>query len=219
MRWLERLIGWRAPRPDMLGEARAASEAGDYATALSLWEPLAHAGVARAQNNIGVCFSNGLGVEHDLILAFKWLSLAAAGGDPLGQRNLATAYLNGLGVARDGARAAELYRAAAEQGDAPAQDLLSWMLLEGDVIETDVEEACHWALAAADNGVAAAMTRLGMLYHGAIGVDAIRPSRRPGGDALPNWVTPTHRQCWARHIISQWCPSRPGGGAGLVAAG
>src|SRR6476469_1010060 len=90
MRWLERLIGWRVPRRDMLAEARAASEAGDHATALSLWEPLAHAGVARAQNNIGVCFSNGLGVERDPILAFKWLSLAAAGGDPLGQRNLAT---------------------------------------------------------------------------------------------------------------------------------
>ena len=116
MRWLERLIGWRAPRRDMLAEARAASEAGDYATALSLWEPLAHAGVARAQNNIGVCFSNGLGVEHDPILAFKWLSLAAAGGDPLGQRNLATAYLNGLGVARDSARAAELYRAGGRAG-------------------------------------------------------------------------------------------------------
>jgi TPR repeat protein len=45
------------------------------------------------------------------------------------------------------------------------------MLLEGDMIETDLEEARCWALAAAENGVAAAMTRLGMLYHGAIGVE------------------------------------------------
>ena len=105
-RWLKRLGVSRESRRDLLAEARAAFEAGEYARALSLWEPLAHAGVARAQNNIGVCFSNGLGVERDPILAVKWLSLAAAGGDPLAQRNLATAYLNGLGVARDGARAA-----------------------------------------------------------------------------------------------------------------
>src|ERR1700674_2931250 len=134
MRWLERLTGSRAPRRDPLAEALAASQAGDYATALALWEPLAQAGVARAQNNIGACFSEGLGVERDPALALRWLSLAADGGDPVGQRNLATAYFKGLGVPSDGARAAELYRAAAEKGDGPAQDMLSWMLLEGDII-------------------------------------------------------------------------------------
>ena len=125
MRWLERLTGSRAPPVNPMDEASAAAKAGDYAAALALWEPLAHAGVARAQNNIGACFSEGLGVERDPALAVKWLSLAAEGGDPVGQRNLATAYFNGLGVVRDGARAAELYRAAAEQGDGLAQDMLS----------------------------------------------------------------------------------------------
>src|SRR5271166_141406 len=126
MRWLERLTGRRRPRPDPLAEARAAADAGDYAAALALWGPLAQAGVARAQNNIGACFLEGLGVDRDPVLAVKWLSLAAAGGDPVGRRNLATAYYKGTGVARDGARAAELYRAAAEQGDGPAQDMLSF---------------------------------------------------------------------------------------------
>ena len=144
VRWLERLITSRAPRHDLLAEARAAFEFGDYARALSLWGPLARTGVARAQNNIGVCFSNGFGVERDPDLAIRWFSIAAEGGDPLGQRNLATAYLNGLGVAKDGTRAAELYRTAAEQGDALAQDWLSWMLLEGDMIEPDLKEAHRW---------------------------------------------------------------------------
>ena len=97
MRWLERLTGSRAPPRDALAEALAASQAGDYATALALWEPLAQAGVARAQNNIGACFSEGLGVARDPALALQWLSLAAEGGDPVGQRNLATAYFKGLG--------------------------------------------------------------------------------------------------------------------------
>src|SRR5260370_41430742 len=171
MRWIERLTGRCISRRDPLADAFAASKAGDYAAALALWEPRARAGVARAQNNIGACFSEGLGVERDPPLAVKWLLLAAEGGDPLGQLNLATAYFNGWGVVRDGARAAELYRNAAEQGDGPAQDMLSWMLLDGGLIQSDLGEAHRWALAAAENGVAAAMTRLGMLFHGAIGVE------------------------------------------------
>src|ERR1700723_855674 len=114
MRWLERLVGSRLQSVDTMDQASAAAEDGDYAAALAVWEPLARAGVARAQNNIGVCFSEGLGVDRDPGPAVKWLSLAAEGGDPWGQRNLATAYFNALGVARDAVRAAELYRAAAE---------------------------------------------------------------------------------------------------------
>jgi TPR repeat protein len=49
--------------------------------------------------------------------------------------------------------------------------MLSWMLLEGDIIPADIAKAHRWALAAAENGVAAAMMRLGMLYHSAIGVE------------------------------------------------
>ena len=45
------------------------------------------------------------------------------------------------------------------------------MLLEGEHVPADIAAAHRWALAAAGNGVAAAMTRLGMLYHSAIGVE------------------------------------------------
>ena len=87
MRWLDRLV----ERRDPLADALRASQAGDYATALAIWEQLARAGVARAQSNIGACFSEGLGVGRDPALAVKWLTLAAESGDPVGQRNLAAA--------------------------------------------------------------------------------------------------------------------------------
>ncbi len=80
-----------------MAAAYAASEAGDYERALELWGPLAHAGVPRAQNNIGACFAEGLGVPRDAALALKWLTLAAEGGDPVGQRNLAALYFKGEG--------------------------------------------------------------------------------------------------------------------------
>ncbi|MBC9175709.1 tetratricopeptide repeat protein [Pseudoroseomonas ludipueritiae] len=161
------------PPPDPMELALAAFQRGDYAEALNLWEPLARAGDARAQSNIGACFAEGMGVERNPALALTWLTLAAEAGYPAGQRNLAALYLQGGGdaVEADPAHAAALYRQAAEQGDAQAQDMLSWMLLEGEVIPSDPEEAHRWALAAAEAGIASSMTRMGMLYHHALGVE------------------------------------------------
>lgn len=176
MGWLDRLRGGRAATPEpspgvagQLAAAAAASRAGDHAAALAIWAPLARDGVARAQSNVGACFAEGLGVERDLALAVRWLTLAAEAGDPVGQRNLATLHFRGEGVAQDDGRAAALYRAAAEQDDAAAQDMLSWMLLEDGPL-FDPVEARLWAGRAAGQGVATAMTRLGMLHHNAVGV-------------------------------------------------
>lgn len=174
MRWLERLFGRNVSADDNIAAtmalATAAVERGDHAAALALWGPLAQAGIGRAQNNIGACFAEGLGVERDPALALRWLSLAAESGDPVGQRNLATLHFKGEGVAQSDADAMRLYRLAAEQGDAPAQDMLSWMLLEGGV-PNDRDEALRWAQAAAEAGIATSMTRLGMMHHDALGVE------------------------------------------------
>ena len=146
MRLLERLAELRRPKPqdedastvaEQMAAAHDASARGDYATALAIWGPLAHAGVPRAQNNVGACFAEGLGVERDPALAARWMSLAAEAGDAVGQRNLASLYFKGEGVEQDYSRAAELYRQAAEAGDGPAQDMLSWMLLEGELVAPD----------------------------------------------------------------------------------
>lgn len=174
MRWLDRLLGKGEAAPadigDAMAEATAAVERGDHAAALAIWGPLAHTGVARAQNNVGACFAEGLGVERDPALALSWLTLAAESGDPVGQRNLATLYFKGEGIAQDNGEAMRLYRLAAEQNDAPAQDMLSWMLLETG-LEADRPEALRWAQSAAEAGVASSMTRLGMIHHDALGVE------------------------------------------------
>lgn len=174
MSWLDRLFGRSSDSGDDIAAAmmRAAAEVerGDHATALAIWGPLAHAGVGRAQNNIGACFAEGLGVERDLALALRWLTLSAESGDPVGQRNLAALHFKGDGVEQSDDEALRLYRLAAGQGDAPAQDMLSWMLLEGGRV-TDRAEALRWAQAAAEAGVATSMTRLGMMHHDALGVE------------------------------------------------
>ncbi|RVH11869.1 sel1 repeat family protein [Sinorhizobium meliloti] len=175
MRWLERLRGNKpqtAPVADPMAEALARAQAGDYGSALRIWEPLARAGVARAQNNIGACFAEGLGVPENRELACKWLRLSAEAGDPVGQRNYAALHMQGLaGTDADYGIAAEYYRRAAEKGDAPAQDMLSWLLLEGEIMTADPLEARRWAECAAEAGIASSMTRLGMLHHNALGVE------------------------------------------------
>ena len=59
----------------------AAYNAGDYATAVQEWTPLAEAGDEVAQYNLGVMYDNGLGVPQDPKEAVKWYRLAAEQGD------------------------------------------------------------------------------------------------------------------------------------------
>src|SRR5256885_4472132 len=117
MAWLTRLLPrtWRAER--RLQKALAAWNAGDYGVALDLWAPLAHAGMARAQSNMGAAFLEGRGVERDPDKAAGWLRQAAGQGDPGGQRNLALCCYNGWGVPQDQVEAARWYEKAAAQGD------------------------------------------------------------------------------------------------------
>ena len=69
-----------------MARALAAWQAGQHGVALDLWAPLAHAGVARAQSNMGAAFLEGKGVERDPVKAVTWLKLAAAQGEVAEER-------------------------------------------------------------------------------------------------------------------------------------
>ena len=66
----------------------AAYNAGDYATALKEWRPLAEQGNADAQNNLGAMYDNGNGVLQNYTEAVKWYRLAAEQGYAGAQINL-----------------------------------------------------------------------------------------------------------------------------------
>ena len=144
-----------------LARARDLAKAGHIADALAIWQPLAEAGIARAQTNLGACYATGNGVPADPAAARSWLQRGAEGGDTLGQRNLAT-----LLLATDPTGAAEWYRRAAEQGDAVSQDELSRILFEAG---HNLPEARRWAEQAALQGVPAAAHRFATLCHEAKG--------------------------------------------------
>ena len=60
----------------------------DWYEAFRLWLPLAESGDAKAQFNIGRCYSLGDGVDKDQSKSIEWLMKAAAQGDPRAHFNL-----------------------------------------------------------------------------------------------------------------------------------
>lgn len=74
---------------------------GDYATALSIFTPLAEHGDAKAQNNLGSMYRFGHGVPQDGAKALHWYRKAAVQGDAKAQNNLGYMYAHGLGVPQD----------------------------------------------------------------------------------------------------------------------
>jgi len=75
------LLVCAAVRPAFAGpfeDGLAAYDRDDYATALRLWRPLADAGDATAQYNLGIMYRNGRGVPKDYVQAHMWFNLAAS---------------------------------------------------------------------------------------------------------------------------------------------
>jgi TPR repeat protein len=145
----------------------AAAKAGDYATALQEWTPLAEAGDAKAQNKLGVMYDNGLGVPQDYLEALKWFRMAAEQGHADAQYRLGIMYEEGRGVmfsSRNKAR--KWYRLAAQQGYSLAQFALgrSYRFAE------DYQEALKWYRLAAEQGDNVAQYELGNMYRGGEGV-------------------------------------------------
>jgi TPR repeat protein len=130
----------------------AAAQAGDFATALREWTPLAAQGNAAAQFNLGVAHYVGLGVPQDFAEAEKWLRLAAEQGHADAQSYLGVMYYVGLGVPQDTTEALIWYRLAAEQGVADAQYFLGLMYKNDRGVPQNDITAYMWTNIAAENG-------------------------------------------------------------------
>ena len=76
----------------------SAYNAGDYATALQEWTPLAEQGYASAQYNLSFLYGYGYGTPQDYQKAIKWGRLAAMQGDAKAQHFLGVVYESGTGV-------------------------------------------------------------------------------------------------------------------------
>lgn len=94
----------------------SAAKAGDYATALQQWRPLAEQGNATAQFNLGGMYYAGRGVPQDYAEAVSLYRMAAEQGDATAQFTLAVMYGNGHGVPQDNMMAHMWFNIAASNG-------------------------------------------------------------------------------------------------------
>lgn len=93
---------------------------GDFAIALREWQPLAEAGNAAAQFNLGAIYEKGLGVTQDFAEARKWYQSAANLGNAQAQATIGILYETGRGVPQDYVEAYKWASLAAGQGSASA---------------------------------------------------------------------------------------------------
>ncbi len=138
----------------------AAARAGDMQAAWDIWKPLADAGDARAQSNIGVMYDGGDVVDEDDAEAVRWFMLSAEGGFSTGQFNLANMYKDGAGVAQNQTLAHRWYQAAARQGHPQAQMALMQALYFGNGVSQDNAKAYMWMMIAAQAGYEPAVDNL-----------------------------------------------------------
>ena len=132
---------------------------------------LANEGDACAQNNLGLMYQNGRGVEQSDEKAVEWFLKAAEQGDADAQYELGVMYEHGDGVEKSYEKAAEWYLKAAEQEFPSAQNDLGRMYEKGLGIEQSYEKALEWYLKAAEQRNADAQCKLGVMYENGTGVE------------------------------------------------
>ncbi|MCR5790327.1 MAG: protein kinase, partial [Lachnospiraceae bacterium] len=144
----------------------------DYAKALEWLTIAAEGGHAEAQNQLGVMYEYGEGVEQDYQKAMECYQLAADQGDVFAQYNLAVLYDQGKGIEQDYQKAMEYYQLAADQGHAAAQYNLALMYHYGYVkgVAKDYQKAVEYYQLSADQGYAPAQNGLGYMYQHGEGV-------------------------------------------------
>ncbi|ESR26417.1 peptidoglycan-binding protein [Lutibaculum baratangense] len=127
-------------------------------------------GDAAAQYEIGVRYTDGIGVARDASEAAKWYRLAAAQGLAPAQYRLGSLHEKGEGVEQDPDLARMWYQRAAEQGNSKAMHNLAVLYADGIKGTPDYERAAIWFRQAAEYGLSDSQYNLAILYARGMGV-------------------------------------------------
>ncbi len=149
---------------------------GRYEEAVAIWLPLATAGEARAQFNLGVMYASGLGLERDMDAAMNWWTLAAGQLHVRAAHNLALAMLAGEPVL-NGERQEPDYdeilrylKIGSNAGYPNSEYTLGKMHEEGLGVEQDPRRAAELYLSAGIKGFARAQFSLAQVYEAGRGM-------------------------------------------------
>ncbi len=136
-----------------------AYQRGDFAAAVSAWRPMAIAGDADAQYNLGQAYRLGRGVPVDPQMAESWFKKAA----DQGHERARNAY--GLTLFQNGRRqeAIPFVEESAGRGYPQSQYVFATLLFNGDMVEKDWVRSYALMTRAAAGDVAAAKAGLAQL--------------------------------------------------------
>jgi hypothetical protein len=131
-------------------------QAGNYSAAIAEWRPLADAGDADAQFNLGQAYKLGRGVAVDMRSAQGWYEKAARQGHGQAQAMV------GLIMFQAGNRAGAMpwIKKGADNGDPRAQYILGTALFNGDLVGKDWVRAYALMTRAAAQGLPQAAANL-----------------------------------------------------------
>ncbi len=122
---------------------------------------------AVAQNQLGMMYEQGHGVEQDVEKAQYWYQKSADQNDHYGQLHLGLLFKTGKGIKKDIQHALAWISKAAADGNADALTVLGEMYELGEGVEHSFEEAAILYRKAAKLRHAAAPYKLGLMYeHG-----------------------------------------------------
>lgn len=124
----------------------------EFNTGLLLLKRAVAVGNPYAQNALGFCFENGIGVPKDYFKAVMWYRKSAEQGNVAAQYHLASCYELGYGVDKNYKEAYLWMRKAALQGKCRAQIELGRYYENGIGVEIDLEEALRLYRIAAKKG-------------------------------------------------------------------
>jgi TPR repeat protein len=139
------LLSFVAPviaRP--LEDGATALGRGDYATAETIFRPLAEHGDAQAQYFLGTMYLEGHEVPRRRVVAAQWYRKAADQGYRDAQAALGEMYFGGYGDPHNDARAFSWWRKAAHQRDSGAQNSLGIMYENGIDVPKNLVLAYKW---------------------------------------------------------------------------
>lgn len=160
----------QSPSHDDMDEANIFYEKGEYLKARDIWQKHAEAGDSRAQNNLGILYDKGQGVEPDQGRALHWFFQAAKQDHPGGMTNYARMLNQGKGTKASPQEAVKWFDKAARLGQPEAQYDLGLLYEQGRGVKKDIKAACAWYTRAAAQYQPDALAKLGHLYRIGLGV-------------------------------------------------
>jgi uncharacterized caspase-like protein len=139
-------------------------KAQNYPQAARHYQIAADAGLANADDELGVLFVMGLGVSKDYQRAFDLFNKAAIGGSAAGMSNLGSMYANGFFIRPDQIKALAWYEKSIEAGNALALAQAGTAYFNGKGTPPDHQMAARYFRQAGDLGDGYSLKFLALMY-------------------------------------------------------